>query len=227
MNSYARTSPSFVICTAPHGAGGRWRDPHLVSAPSSFTADASSGPSTTTTALHNGAGASSLPPSPSLMLGVDGTLVVSEWPVVSATAGSVDVFPLSRAGLKPRSVDSDQDGEGEEVSEGELMTQEEEKDENEMEFPPGPALFCRTRAVLVDLEEQGGRDGENGEEEEPHPLSPINFSSSPLPHFPLSKHSSLQPPAVGARRLTGVAKRKVCVTSKAQNGERERKMERM
>ncbi|KAM3572567.1 hypothetical protein VYU27_005451 [Nannochloropsis oceanica] len=135
MNSYARTSPSFVICTAPHGAGGRWRDPHLVSAPSSFTADASSGPSTTTTALHNGAGASSLPPSPSLMLGVDGTLVVSEWPVVSATAGSVDVFPLSRAGLKPRSVDSDQDGEGEE-------------------------------------------------------------------------HSSLQPPAVGARRLTGVAKRK-------------------
>jgi hypothetical protein len=167
------------------------------------------------------------------MLGVDGVVVVSEWPVVSATAGSVDVFPRSRVGLKRRGVDSEEDGEGEEARKGEFSTQEdqeeEEKDENEMGFPPGPALFCRTRAVLVDREEQGGREDENEEEEEQQPLPPYSsFSSSSwLSHSPLSKLASLQQSAVAATGAEAAAKRKLCIMSKAQDEERERKMEKM
>jgi len=109
-------------------------------------------------------------------------VVVSEWPVVSATAGAVDVFPLSRVGLTP--MDSESEDEDEEGREGGF--QEEEKDEDEMCFPPGPALFCRTRAVLVDREED--------DEERHQPLSPFkSSSSSSLSHSSLFKLTSFQP----------------------------------
>jgi len=127
-----------------------------------------------------------------MTLGLDGVVVVSEWPVVSATAGAVDVFPLSRVGLTP--MDSESEDEDEEGREGGF--QEEEKDEDEMCFPPGPALFCRTRAVLVDREEddEGREDGEEEDDEERHqPLSPFKSSySSSLSHSSLFKLASFQ-----------------------------------
>lgn len=147
-----------IVRPAPHGAGMRVREPHLVPIPSRGEARVNN--------LHRPTarcGAVPPPPSLSLTLGLDAVLVLPQWPRVLPHEGAVDVFPLPQAGTA--------------LVEGMEEGLDEEKDEEDMLLPVGPALFRRTCAVLVAREEGGGVEEDGELEEGRQPLSPVRRDS--------------------------------------------------